>query len=76
MRENTVLFNYVTAPLKKKGLNLVLDLYVKLDDFSSETIGLHQVNGEVVISHAIHVTSHVKDDAECCVATRPMHVIV
>ena len=25
-------------------------------------------------SHAIRVTSHMRDGAECCVATRPMHV--
>ena len=41
---------------KKKEFNLVLDLYVKLDDVSSETIGIHQVNGGVVTtSHAICV---------------------
>ena len=53
-------------------VNLVLDLYVKLDDVLSETIGLHQVNGGVVTSNAMRVTSHMRYGAECCIATRPI----
>ena len=52
----------------KSNKNLVLDLNVKLDDYSSETMGLHPFNGGVV-------TSYIRDGAECCVATGPMHVI-
>ena len=52
---------------QKKKLNLVLDIYVKLDDVSSETIGLHHVNGGVMTSHAIRVTSHMRDGPECSV---------
>ena len=45
--------------------------YVKLGDVSSEAIGLYQVNGGVVTSHAIRVTSHMRDGTEyqasqCC----------
>ena len=54
----------------------IRNYYFKLDDVSSETIGLHQVNGGVVTSHAIRVTSHMTDGAECCVATRPIHKLV
>ena len=51
----------------KKGLNLVLD------DVLSETIGFHQVNGGVVTSTAIRVTSHMRYGAECCIETRPIN---
>ena len=58
----------------KEGINLVLDLWVKFGFV--QNIGLRHVNGEVVTSHAIRVAGHMTDCEECCVATRPMHVIV